>query len=219
MTRLAPTTLQDMKSDPTMASSAPLRPGIHGAVNSAIDTSATDLDPSLVSKITEHVVSALKKEMLTSSATQPTPHSSRSGRTRASSSAAHQTTQYHSYPNHDNNAPLYQPTPVHAREAIPSPPTSPASSHLPARYTPPSPGRYGASSRGSTSPEPLYSDAGSGSRRGSRSSTSGKEEKRSSSRMRPTTIPLANLHRDLASSYVDSQCISSLTASPPTASS
>ena len=178
----------------------PFRPGIHAAVNTAIDDSHADLDPKLVSKITEHVVSALKKEILSTpanaSAASSTAPQTIPG-TSTSSFNSHQSSQYAFTPTDRPATTFHHPTPSTARNTVPASPTSPASSQIPPRYTPPSPNRYEASSNGSSSPEPPPSDAGSyaskdtkNSRRDSKSSMSGQEDMNGSRhRMRPVRIP------------------------------
>lgn len=184
----------------------PLRSGIQDAVNSAIDNTHSDIDPHLVSKITEHVVSALKKEMLnsnTTNASQATSAPQQSSQTTASQSrqarSSSRVTPQHTprfdpqvIPNEPPATTLYQPAPLPTRQAAPASPTSPASSHIPPRYTPPSPNRHDASSSGSSSPDPTYLDGGKNSRRDSKSSMSGPEDASGPrQRMRPVRIPSA----------------------------
>ncbi|PNS17014.1 hypothetical protein CAC42_4978 [Sphaceloma murrayae] len=184
---------------PSTNATLPLRPGIHEAVNTAIDKSSSgeQYDPDLVAEITEHVLGALKAKGVTA---QPPPSRSEPAPPRSNSSVTPQ--QAPQYTARSNNsdvppAPLHAPAPSAARHAVPPSPTSPASSAMPSRYTPPSPNRYDASSRGSSSPEPQFSDPGSyasketrGSRRDSKSSMSGPEDMNGSRyRQRPVRVP------------------------------
>ncbi|KAF2154336.1 hypothetical protein K461DRAFT_292993 [Myriangium duriaei CBS 260.36] len=187
-----------------------LRPGIQEAVGSAIDESNSEFDPNLVSKITEQVLNLLKKEKESQQApaTVPDPAAtprqasqttSRLTRTGSTSSATPVQRPQNGAQQTYNEPPttLHQPVPMGARQPAPASPTSPASSQMPSRYTPPSPNRYATSSRGSSSPEPPYSDTAShtskdarNSRRDSKSSMSGQEDMSASrQRMRPVRIP------------------------------
>ncbi|KAG8630017.1 hypothetical protein KVT40_001636 [Elsinoe batatas] len=175
----------------------PLRPGIHEAVNTAFDKSPAgeQYDPNLVAEITEHVLDALKAKGVSAQPQQrPDPTVNRS----SSSITPQQTPQYGPRQGQGEVplAPLH-PIPSAARHAVPTSPTSPASSQMPPRYTPPSPNRHETSSRGSSSPEPPHSEAGSyaskdtrASRRDSKSSMSGQEDMVGSrQRQRPVRVP------------------------------
>lgn len=185
----------------------PLRPGIQQAVNSAVDHSHPDLDPHLVSKITEHVVTALKKEMLGSSVnattapiampSSPTNAPLRPVRTHSSGSVASETSPMYSIPSNFNRLPQGSPPRSTVRQAAPQSPSSQGSSHAPPQYTPPSPHYQDNASRGSISPEPLFADTASNTskdarngRRDSKASLSGQEDVTSSrQRARPVRVP------------------------------
>ncbi|KAF4550133.1 Hypothetical protein D9617_18g033240 [Elsinoe fawcettii] len=175
----------------------PLRPGIHEAVNSAFDKSPAgeQYDPNLVAEITEHVLDALKAKGVSA---QPQPRSD-PGINRSNSSITPQQTPQYGPRQGQGEVPLapLHPVPSAARHAVPTSPTSPASSQMPSRYTPPSPNRHETSSRGSSSPEPPHSEAGSyaskdtrASRRDSKSSMSGQEDVNGTrQRQRPVRVP------------------------------
>ncbi|PSK40075.1 60S ribosomal protein L23 [Elsinoe australis] len=186
-------------SSPITNGTIPLRPGIQEAVNNAFDKSPAgeQYDPNLVAEITEQVLGALKAKGVTAQSAQHRPEPAPQQSTN--SVTPQQTPQHGPRAIHTDipSAPLNQPIPSAARHAVPISPTSPASSHMPTRYTPPSPTRYETSSRGSSSPEPQHSDPGSfasketrGSRRDSKSSMSGQEDMTGSrQRQRPVRIP------------------------------
>lgn len=163
------------------------RQPIHEVVNTAFDRSdaASQVDPNLVAQITEQVISSLKASGITGG-----PLGS-------------QTPQFGPQHPQTQIPPLYQPQPINgtrqsAPAAVPPSPSSPASSHHPARYTPPSPTRRGASTSGSSSPEPPSENASytsrepkSTSRRDSKASASGSEDTNIRSRPRPVRVPSA----------------------------